>query len=106
MDKIIALVDDLILLEAERDKEWKNLMHSLHRSSNAGGDSLMLHLLRSLKELCVEEDKRLSSILDKPTMPISYEIGLDKMRTSFGCSSFHPDAQKALEEDTNRSAAD
>jgi len=64
MDKIIALVDDLIAIETERDAEWKKLMVLLHKSNSAVGDSAMLQHLRSLKELCVTEDKRLAAIVD------------------------------------------
>jgi hypothetical protein len=64
MDRIIDLVNDLIALEQERDKEWKKLMIALHRGEEAVGDSAMLTHLRSLKELCLLEDRRLSNILN------------------------------------------
>lgn len=108
MDKILLLIDDIIAIETERDKEWKNVMISLRRAESAVGDSAVLTHLRSLKELCVAEDKRLSSVIDqnreRPWTP--NEFTLNTVRKSLGCSSFHPAVEKELELDRTRSAAD
>ena len=57
MKKSLTLLDDLIVLEAQRDVLWKNLLISLHRGEEAVGESAMLHHLKTLKELIKEESK-------------------------------------------------
>jgi hypothetical protein len=68
MDKIIALVNDLIEMEKARDAEHKALAIAAGKASKAVGESAILFHLKGLKELCEAEDKRRSAILNQTTI--------------------------------------
>lgn len=55
MEQSLSMVDQLIEFEKARDKDWVNMLVTLHRSSEIVGESIMLLHLRNLKELIVKE---------------------------------------------------
>lgn len=55
MNKIIALIDDLIAIEETRDREFKAAAIAAHKCNAAVGESRMLFHLKILKELAEKE---------------------------------------------------
>jgi hypothetical protein len=62
MKKSLALIDDLISLEAERDRQHKAWAVANNKSKQALGESQMLFHLKELKELVKHEHKEVVSI--------------------------------------------
>jgi hypothetical protein len=79
MDKIIALVNDLIEMEKVRDAEHKALAIAAGKASKAVGESAILFHLKGLKELCEAEDKRLSNLLDNTYHPVTLAAGIQPL---------------------------
>ncbi len=65
MNQSLNLIDQLIWMEQERDRAWKNLMITLGHGSKALGDSSILQNLRNLRELVIAERNEMDEQLAK-----------------------------------------
>jgi hypothetical protein len=55
MKKSLALIDDLIALETEREKKHKAWCYKNHKATHATGESEILFHLKQLKDLVAAE---------------------------------------------------
>ncbi len=55
MKKSLQLLDEIIEIEKELDKNYRAMAHSLHKSGKTLGESMMAFHLRALRELMILE---------------------------------------------------
>jgi hypothetical protein len=61
MTKSLALIEDLIVLETERDRQHKAWALANNKGKQALGESQMLFHLKQLRELVAEEGKEIAT---------------------------------------------